>query len=707
MKTNMRLKSTLWALAFAVAAVSCSDDLEENGGGTGITAEDGEGVYVTVNVGLSSGPMTKADPAGPSGGEEGDDHIEGTVEERTVHDINIYLIKASDITGVTGISSKDDGVKVASATTTKEGGIKIVGHGYTENIGGSTASDVKYHTANSVKLDVDPNDLTATAQKYYVFAVANLGKEVKFTDLAALRDAVGSKTGTNVWDGTAWMGESAYGKASNFVMSTHQMYDTGGASVVELSIENTRPENPAETTVYVERLAARIDMNIASSLQNGTAQVQIPIKIEGADETSTTSGDLIKLTGYQIVNQWKGDEYMLKRVVESTGTVTTYPSIPTTLSDIWYLGDETYNEKNDNKYAYVLDPETTQGKKSQGDDANPIISAAISADYENHYSATLNDKINTDFVKITTGTIQSTANTFSPILYTKENTLDLDNQIYGLMTGVIFQGVYTPTGVSKFKTDIQLEGGATGVGVEKDVYTANSDFYVIKDFANSKGSDYLCADLTAIGALSFSKISEEDAKTINLATILKVLFSTENTWGTDPNEVTLANFKAAVEDMDGGALNKAYKAYLQNILTPAEGTPVDEDGFASIISNVKWSEFLETLKFTEQTGGGLTVEQSEILYNTYNIAYYDGGTCYYPYWIRHANNGNNSDLGPMEFCIVRNNVYQLAVTGVKALGDPLPFVDPENTKGESKEAFLTVEIYVKNWVVRNNDNITL
>ena len=92
MKTNMKLKSTLWALAFAVAAVSCSDDLEEGGGGTGITAEDGEGVYVTVNVGLSSGPMTKADPAGPSGGEEGDGHIEGTVEERTVHDINIYLI---------------------------------------------------------------------------------------------------------------------------------------------------------------------------------------------------------------------------------------------------------------------------------------------------------------------------------------------------------------------------------------------------------------------------------------------------------------------------------------------------------------------------------------------------------------------------------------------------------------------------------------
>ena len=96
-----------------------------------------------------------------------------------------------------------------------------------------------------------------------------------------------------------------------------------------------------------------------------------------------------------------------------------------------------------------------------------------------------------------------------------------------------------------------------------------------------------------------------------------------------------------------------------------------------------------------------------LLYDDYNIAYYDGGVCYFPYWIQHANNGDDAFLGPMEYCIVRNNVYQLAVTGVKALGDPLPFLEPENTPGESKQVYLSVQIYVKNWVVRSNAGIIL
>ena len=98
---------------------------------------------------------------------------------------------------------------------------------------------------------------------------------------------------------------------------------------------------------------------------------------------------------------------------------------------------------------------------------------------------------------------------------------------------------------------------------------------------------------------------------------------------------------------------------------------------------------------------------SKTLYDTWNISYYDGGVCYYPYWIRHENNGNDAVSAPMEFCIVRNNVYQLNITGVNALGYPLPFTTPEDTQAEKESVFLNVEIYVKHWVVRNNGSITL
>ena len=67
-------------------------------------------------------------------------------------------------------------------------------------------------------------------------------------------------------------------------------------------------------------------------------------------------------------------------------------------------------------------------------------------------------------------------------------------------------------------------------------------------------------------------------------------------------------------------------------------------------------------------------------------------------------------MSVMEFAIVRNNVYQLSVTGVRDLGDPLPFTpgkDDPNNPDESDELKISVEIYVKNWVNRLNDNIIL
>ena len=62
----------------------------------------------------------------------------------------------------------------------------------------------------------------------------------------------------------------------------------------------------------------------------------------------------------------------------------------------------------------------------------------------------------------------------------------------------------------------------------------------------------------------------------------------------------------------------------------------------------------------------------------------------------------------MEFCIVRNNVYQLEVTDIKGLGMADPF-DSKLTPDEGDEEgyFLDVQLYVKDWVLRLNNNIVL
>ncbi len=65
-------------------------------------------------------------------------------------------------------------------------------------------------------------------------------------------------------------------------------------------------------------------------------------------------------------------------------------------------------------------------------------------------------------------------------------------------------------------------------------------------------------------------------------------------------------------------------------------------------------------------------------------------------------------MGPMEFGVVRNNVYKLAVTKISRLGhprisdnDPDP-VDPDDPD-EDGDAYFTVAVEVLPWTVRVND----
>ena len=703
----MKLKSTLWALAFAVAAVSCSDDLEEGGGSNTTNTADGEGVYLTVNIASPSGNTTKAS----ADAEDGDGFEEGTVDERKVNDINIYLIQASDAVGAGAISDADGGLKVVNA----DGSTPIAGHGFSSAVMENAHDASIHHTANTVRLTV--NEVPSTPTVYHVLAVANFGHEVNFATLGELRDAVEVK-GESGWTGNAFTTKPTYsvGLASetdNFVMSTHQMWEgapLNEGSSVTIGPANMDENNPATATVFIERLAARIDVGLTDALvgkgegnSNGDA-VKNPIKVEGS---KATGGDYVKLTGYQVVNRWNGDNYLLKRVTaslkgEGTGATATYPKITIDNSNpVSYLGDEVWNSGT-NTFNYVIDP-FTSGTTPK----NSTNLTTYADSYESHYDEDLNSNISTGFVSVSG--ITTTANSFTAVSYTKENCLDLNNQIMGLVTGIIFQGEYKPSAVSEFDED----GGDDGntATVKANPYTAKSDFYIVNDFAYDKKDDnnvyrYLAKDLTTIGALSFSAISED--KKAYASDLLKVLFGTSDTWGS----VALENLQEAVSAMEGGKLNIAYKEYLQSLITPETGTaPTQISGID--VSKAKWSAFLTSKSITDpgtvntDSDEDAYAESSKDLYDDWSISFYKGGVCYFPYWIRHEDNGVNSLAGPMEFCIVRNNVYQVGVSGVNALGYPLPFVTDPTTPVEEENVFLQVQIYVKDWTLRKASGIIL
>jgi len=81
---------------------------------------------------------------------------------------------------------------------------------------------------------------------------------------------------------------------------------------------------------------------------------------------------------------------------------------------------------------------------------------------------------------------------------------------------------------------------------------------------------------------------------------------------------------------------------------------------------------------------------------------------YYYYWNRHNDNNKPFEMGTMEFSVVRNNVYKLAVTKINNFGHPeLPEGDPDpvtpQTPDEQVRHYFQVTVKVLPWTVRVND----
>jgi hypothetical protein len=79
--------------------------------------------------------------------------------------------------------------------------------------------------------------------------------------------------------------------------------------------------------------------------------------------------------------------------------------------------------------------------------------------------------------------------------------------------------------------------------------------------------------------------------------------------------------------------------------------------------------------------------------------------CYYTYWIRHLDNNRSTEMGVMEFAIVRNNLYRLCVARVTGLGDDT--LVPDTDIPDEGETYLKVVLNVKPWIIRDQTNIVL
>lgn len=90
-------------------------------------------------------------------------------------------------------------------------------------------------------------------------------------------------------------------------------------------------------------------------------------------------------------------------------------------------------------------------------------------------------------------------------------------------------------------------------------------------------------------------------------------------------------------------------------------------------------------------------------YKRFGAKCFVNGICYYNYYIRHFNNSKPQEMGIMEYAIVRNNDYQVTVTGIVSLGDDVPTVTEDEI--ESEMSYFQATLLVRPWVVRAQEAV--
>lgn len=389
MRKGNRIYGIIAVLLLSLGACSLiHDDMEELG-----YREDGS-AYAYVSLTIHTGTAGNVTRANPTGGETGDGYEDGQKYENAVKDLTLFFYPAT--LGDGGVNRNGDIEFTAKVFITNRD------PNWDMTVG--TQPIDRTYEVGPVKV----NGLKMN-QQYHVLAVANAGNQTDIASLEALR----SETVSTVYTATTTDNKTSY---SNFVMAS----EGDENPVLEISYENSET-NPAETTIDLERLVARVDYQVG-------VNADTDFEIDGRTITAS-------ITRAFLVNTYKLDTYVLKRVAEGS-----------TDGPITYLGDETTGN-------YVIDPHTS---------AKTLTAASTHASWYDHYFPNLSDE-NTEWenwlIQGDPITEPGTTDTWYRLGYPKENTSSVDAQGKYYSTGVVFEASYKGiVGVADGSTFFRYKG---------------------------------------------------------------------------------------------------------------------------------------------------------------------------------------------------------------------------------------------------------
>lgn len=662
----MKFNSKLWMLAVALATVGCQDDLE-NGPVTGTEGVDGPQTYMTVTI--NSETVTKA-PQGedgkPTGGENGDDFEVGTANEYTVHDVTVVLFRNAGGTG-----------ELAPINASSE----LVAAGYNGEVGDMTNGTEPHSRQATVEITITDAGIEFDGRTFGVIGITNLGND-------ELKSAIGTtiKTGADLADylqKTAWSGDAytdaTEGGANHFVMSSHlpELEDVtlrAGATATDAPIAD----------IHVERLAAKVRINeqTTSTSQGGTTTTtgnQFVYTVMDETQTTPTAIAKVRLDQAAIINKQSVATYMLKRVSEDYSANPTALAATSNLDE--YLGNE---EWGGSKFNYVVDP-WTRNKPTTYSASVLATDGTTALAYDNQFGgdsyADMWTALASDSKKQLAHSSETATVSKMHMAYTLENTLNAEASLNGYSTGVLFKATYVPAALS----DVNAEGTAIIQDLvdEYESFSATSTTTIPPYYMVKSGLQWIAyADRDAIWADYCLDVQADVQSPINYTA-----FSSDEITSLTKQAYLASNISKSDVTRDA----TGYAAWLN-----AQCEDVDPDGETPFTAEESFDTYIAShaTGATDADGNG-------------SIREVVNGECYYPYWIRHANNDKANVMGIMEFGIVRNNIYDLTIEGISGFGLSSTDVPDPDTPDEEKNYYLKVNLFVRDWVVRSNSGIIL
>ena len=380
---------------------------------------------------------------------------------------------------------------------------------------------------------------------------------------------------------------------------------------------------------------------VTVNVERMAARVDYLVKNQYECEDPMYEDATVEITGATIVNRLTAGSYLLKRVADDVDG-----------ANLEYLGDET--AANTVAPNYVLDPWTAL-KTQQNLTGTPFtvneqnVAAAGLYDAET-YIPTRSDNPE-DWAGYCKPGVDATEDNYLRVGYALENTTGKLETSLNYNTGIVFKAQFHPEGMTNY-TDGQTFFTYNGV-----IYPMLTDM-----MGQLNGQEYFS---TYVGKKIAALKSWNDLK----------------------------NFAASITNDPTG-----YSKYLEDY---ADTHSAEEFNTAD---ELKWEYYLSyKLGVFENSQDGPEINQNDI--NTRNVLYessgeklrtYYNGQCYYIWWLRHSNDGDDETNGVMEYAIVRNNIYKVRVNSIYSLGGDIP--DNEG---------LDAQVYVNKWSMLDRETLPM